>query len=148
MDKDVLIRVTGLQMINEEGQEEPVEMVVPGSYYYKNGFHYLRYEEIVDESGEPTVNYVKMSPSAMEVRKKGLINVHMVFERGKKNMAFYTTPLGTLQMGIAATSLTLVEEEKKLDVKVEYALEMNNEHVADCCLEIQAQTKEGPVFEL
>ena len=84
----------------------------------------------------------------MEVRKKGLVNVHMVFERGKKNMAFYTTPLGTLQMGIAATSLTLQEEEKRLDVKVEYSLEMNNEHVAECSLEIQAQTKDGPAFEL
>ncbi len=148
MDKEVLIRVSGLQMIGEDGQEEPVEILVPGEYYYKNGFHYLRYEEIIDETGEPTVNYVKMSPFSMEVRKKGLVNVHMVFERGKKNMAFYTTPLGTLQMGIAATNLTLQEEEKRLNVKVEYSLEMNNEHVADCSLEIQAQTKDGPAFEL
>ena len=84
MNKDVLINVTGLQMTDSDGNSQPIEMIVPGNYYFKNGSHYLRYEEILDESGEPTVNYVKLSPTSMEVRKKGLVNVHMVFEKGKK----------------------------------------------------------------
>ena len=39
-----------------------IHMVVPGQYYFKNGSHYLRYEELMDEtSTEPTVNYIKIS---------------------------------------------------------------------------------------
>ena len=77
----------------------------------------------------------------MEVRKKGLVNTHMVFEQGKKNVAFYTTPFGTLQMGIAATNLEFKENEGSLDMKVDYALEMNEGHVADCCLSILVEEK-------
>ncbi len=31
--------------------------------------------------------------------QKGKVNVHMVFEQGKKNMTYYTTPFGTLRDG-------------------------------------------------
>ena len=102
MKKDVLIHVRGLQMMDPEEEQEPIEIVVPGQYYYRNGSHYLRYEEMMDDTAEPTVNYIKMSAQGVEVRKQGQVNVHMVFEQGKKNMTFYSTPFGTLQMGIAA----------------------------------------------
>ena len=86
MDKEVLIHVRGLQTIDADGDQEPVEIVVPGEYYFRNGSHYLRYEEVMEDFAEPTINYIKISPKGMEVRKKGVVNVHMVFEQGKKNM--------------------------------------------------------------
>lgn len=148
MNKDVLIHVRGLHVLDADGDQEPIEMVVPGQYYYKNGSHYLRYEEIMEDFKEPTVNYIKMSPTGVEVRKKGLVNVHMVFEQGKKNMTYYTTPFGTIQMGIAATNLDLEESEENLNMKVDYALDMNEQHVADCYLAIQAQPKDCKDFTL
>ena len=84
MEKDVLIHVRGLQMLDDNGQEEPIEIVVPGEYYFRNGSHYLRYEELMDDLGEPTVNYIKISQKGMEVRKKGPVNTHMVFEQERK----------------------------------------------------------------
>ena len=51
--------------------------------------------EMMDDTAEPTVNYIKMSAQGVEVRKQGQVNVHMVFEQGKKNMTFYSTPFGT-----------------------------------------------------
>ena len=80
---------------------------------------------MMDDTAEPTVNYIKMSAQGVEVRKQGQVNVHMVFEQGKKNMTFYSTPFGTLQMGIAATGLELQEEEDNIHLKVDYALDMN-----------------------
>ena len=148
MDKEVLIHVRGLHMMEEDGEQEPVEIVVPGEYYFRNGSHYLRYEEILEDFSEPTINYIKISPKGIEVRKKGIVNVHMVFEQGKKNMTYYSTPYGTLQMGIAATKLELDENDTGLSMKVDYALEMNQEHMADCCLAIQAQSKNSGAFSL
>ena len=72
----------------------------------------------------------------------------MVFEQGKKNMTFYSTPFGTLQMGIAATGLELQEEEDNIHLKVDYALDMNEEHVADCYLAIQVQPRDCKDFVL
>ncbi|MDO4339458.1 MAG: DUF1934 domain-containing protein [Eubacteriales bacterium] len=148
MEKDVLIHVRGLQMIDTADGDEAIEMVVPGQYYFRNGSHYLRYEERMEDFSQPTINYIKMSPTGMEVRKQGVVNVHMVFEQGKKNMTFYTTPYGTLQMGIAATNLELKESDSGINMKVDYALDMNEEHVADCYLTVQAEPKNSAGFVL
>nr|WP_296042990.1 DUF1934 domain-containing protein [uncultured Blautia sp.] len=149
MDKNVLIHIRGLQMMDPADEQEPIELVVPGQYYFKNGSHYLRYEELMDEtSTEPTVNYIKISSKAVEVRKKGLVNVHMVFERGKKNMTYYSTPYGTVEMGIAATGVMIEESENGIDMKVDYALEMNEEYVADCYLTVSAQSKASGEFRI
>ena len=149
MDKNILIHIRGLQMMEPTDEQEPIELVVPGQYYFKNGSHYLRYEELMDEtSAEPTVNYIKISSKAVEVRKKGLVNVHMVFERGKKNMTYYSTPYGTVEMGIAATGVMIEESENGIDMKVDYALEMNEEYVADCYLTVSAQSKASGEFRI
>lgn len=148
MNKDVLIHVRGLQMMETDDAQEPIEIVVPGQYYFRNGSHYLRYEEMLDDTAETTVNYIKMSPNGVEVRKQGQVNVHMVFEEGKKNKTFYNTPYGTLQMGISATGLELKESEDGIQMKVDYALDMNEEHVADCYLTVQAQSKDSAYFVL
>ena len=148
MNKDVLIHVRGLQMMETDDAQEPIEIVVPGQYYFRNGSHYLRYEEMLDDTAETTVNYIKMSPNGVEVRKQGQVNVHMGFEEGKKNKTFYNTPYGTLQMGISATGLELKESEDGIQMKVDYALDMNEEHVADCYLTVQAQSKDSADFVL
>ena len=148
MNKDVLIHVRGLQMMETDDAQEPIEIVVPGQYYFRNGSHYLRYEEMLDDTAETTVNYIKMSPNGVEVRKQGQVNVHMVFEEGKKNKTFYNTPYGTLQMGISATGLELKESEDGIQMKVDYALDMTEEHVADCYLTVQAQSKDSADFVL
>lgn len=148
MNKDVLIHVRGLQMMETDDEQEPIEIVVPGQYYFRNGSHYLRYEEMLDDSAQTTVNYIKMSSEGVEIRKQGQVNVHMVFEQGKKNKTFYNTPYGTLQMGIAATGLELKESEDDIQMKVDYALDMNEEHVADCYLTVQAQSKDSDEFVL
>ena len=148
MNKDVLIHVRGLQLMETDDEQEPIEIVVPGQYYFRNGSHYLRYEEMLDDSAQTTVNYIKMSSEGVEIRKQGQVNVHMVFEQGKRNMAFYTTPFGTLEMGISATNLELEESDGQIAMKVNYSLDLNQEHVADCCLDIQAQGKNTTGFVL
>ena len=35
MDKNVLIHVRGLQMMDMDEKQEPIEIVVPGQYYFR-----------------------------------------------------------------------------------------------------------------
>lgn len=149
MTKDVLIHVKGLQTIEGENlQDAPIEIVTVGEYYYRNGSHYLRYEEMMEGFPETTVNYIKINPKGIEVRKKGAANVHMVFQEQKKNITYYQTPFGNLQMGIAATKMDVEEAENDLKVKVDYVLEMNEEYVADCYIAIDVQSKGSQDFVL
>ena len=46
MTKDVLLRIQGLQFLQEENENpEPVEMITSGDYYKRNGKHYVLYDE-------------------------------------------------------------------------------------------------------
>ena len=65
----------------------------------------------------------------------------MIFEPNKKNITYYETPFGQLQMGIATTDIKVREEEDKMSVKIEYTLDVNESHVADCTLNMKIQSK-------
>ena len=101
MKREVLIKVKGIQsMEGRDDAEEPVELVIPGIYERDEEVSRLFYEERMDELDEtPTMNVVEFTGQSLTVHKTGLVNVDMVFEPGKMNIAFYETPYGILDMG-------------------------------------------------
>lgn len=143
MTKEVLIHMKGLQnMPDMQGQEnEPLELITAGEYYFRNNTHYFLYDEMMEGFTGPTHNMIKIRPGLMEVRKRGVVNVHMIFEKDKKNVAFYKTPLGTLEMDITATRVMMAETEQWLDIQAEYALGVNGNAVADCVMQIRVTPK-------
>lgn len=147
MTKDVIITICGLQA-GPDTDGEPIEMIVTGEYFYKNNKHYLLYEEVVEGETETNKNRIKFMPGYMELNKNGVVNVHMVFEENKKNITHYYTPYGSLILGIDAKSVTVDETEDFMEVKAEYALELNQEHVADCDIRITVQSKESKCFKI
>lgn len=141
MTKDVLITISGLQFMDEEGAE-PVEVITAGKYYYRNGKHYILYDEVMEGFEGITKNRIKIGEDFMDISKKGVSNVHMSFEKNKKNLTSYQTPFGNLLIGIDARSLQIEEEEDAIDIKVEYDLEVNYEHLAECSLTMNIRSKE------
>ena len=140
MDKEVLITLKGLQ-INEPVDTGVVEIVALGEYYEKNDKKYIIYEEVVEGMEGKIKNIIKLSPTCMEVTKKGLTNTHMVFEENKKNLTVYNTPFGAFSLGIMAKGIDIDEQDDSMSVKVEYELDMNYEHVADCTISLGIQSK-------
>ena len=88
-----------------------------------------------------TKNRIKIAPGMLELTKNGVVNVHMLFEEHKKNVTHYHTPYGSLVMGIDTQKVEIFENENELKVNVGYALEMNQEFVADCNIKITVQSK-------
>ena len=136
MTKDVLVTVTGFQFAEGEQGGEPIELVTPGKYYFHENNHYLIYEESMEGFEEATQNFMKFTNERVELRKKGLINVNMLFEPGKKTVAPYQTPLGTLEMGITATGIRLLEEKDGLDLTIDYALSLDEQTMVDCTVHV------------
>lgn len=144
MTKEVLVKIKGMQFLGyDEDPEEPIEMMTGGEYYFRNGAHYVKYEEVFEKMEGSASNILKIKPDVIELRKKGVANVHMVFEKDKKNITFYNTPFGQLQMGISTTGISSVVEEDTMSINIEYTLDMNDSFVADCTLELTVQSKAG-----
>lgn len=144
MTEEVFLSLKGLQM--ESGEEaQEMETITPAEYYRKKDSHYVIYEEMTEGFSEKTRNMIKFRDSYLEVSKKGLINVHMVFEKNKKNMTSYMTPYGNILIGIDTESVLLKESEEQIRLLVEYSLEANYQHLADCKIELELQPREGGI---
>lgn len=149
MTKEVILSITGLQFDGSAGGKgEPVEVITIGEYYNRNGKHYIMYDEVIEGFEGNTKNMVKISDSSIDITKKGVTNVHMVFERNKKNITCYNTPFGNLMIGISAKNVKVRENEENIDVNVDYALDINYEHLADCKIAINIKSKEAKDFSL
>lgn len=153
MTKDVLVSISGLHMAAdgmESNEDEPIEVLSAGTYYFKNGKHYLFFEEVAEGMQGITKTQIKWQEDKfLEVSKKGLSTVHMIFERNKKNRCYYSTPYGQLNLGIFMTDMIVNEQENYIDVRAEYSLDVNYEPLSDCSIRIKIQpkgAKEGNEF--
>ncbi len=151
MTKDVLLSIRGLQFVAQNGDEpeaEPVELITTGDYYKKDGKHYITYDEAVEEFNGSIRNIIQVTEDSLDITKKGFANVHMVFERNRKNVSYYNTPFGSILIGIDAKSVDIDETEDNIDVKVSYNLEVNYEHLANCSILMNIRSKDSGGFTL
>ena len=152
MTKDVLVSISGMQMAINDGEsndDETIEVLSPGTYYYKNGKHYVFFEEVAEGLQGVTKTQIKWKDSELlEVSKKGLSNVHMIFEKNKKNRCYYDTPFGRLNLGIFMTDMLVDEKENYIHIQAEYSLDVNCEPLADCSIQIHICPKDSKEFSL
>ena len=149
MTKDVLVTISGLQFMPDTDEKaEPVEVTCAGTYYKKNGKHYVMYEEIIEGFPGVTKNTLKLQPDSLDILKRGVSNVHMVFEKNKKNVSYYYTPFGSILIGIDAKQVEVAETEENIDVKVNYDLEINYEFLANCNITMNIKAKDAGDFRL
>ncbi|MBC5658452.1 DUF1934 domain-containing protein [Anaerosacchariphilus sp. NSJ-68] len=139
MTKEILLSISGLHMLEEE--DGNVEVVTAGDYYNRNGKHYILYDEVVEGLSGHISNRIKISGDSVEVTKKGLTNTQLIFEKGKKHMTRYQTPYGILNLGVLTRDVQVREEDALIGVKVEYILEVNEQHLAECTIEMQVKPR-------
>ena len=142
MKKDVLVSVEGLHFSGDETPGQ-VEIINAGSYYKKNDYHYILYDEPVEGFDQVTKNMIKFRDGEALLRKKGPVNVDMLFEENKKNESCYTTPFGDIMLHINTQTVDIREEEEEITLDVNYALEANYEHLADCRIRVRVCPKEN-----
>ncbi|MBO5094222.1 MAG: DUF1934 domain-containing protein [Lachnospiraceae bacterium] len=142
MTKEVLLSIKGLQFEGENDAGD-LETVTAAEYYRKNDNHYVVYEEATEGFHDTTKNIIKWNGKTLDLTKRGLVNVHMIFEENKKNMTDYRTPFGSILVGIDTRQIEVEEEERQIRVHVDYALEINYEHLADCRISMDVRSRDG-----
>ncbi len=142
MKKDVLISISGIQFSEGANELAPAKTVVAGEYYERNGAHFLMYDEVVEEWGQTIHNFVKIRGGSVEIRRRGLLNTHMVFEQDKKSMTSYRLPFGEMKFGISTTGVKVEEQPSRLTALVNYALDIDGKFFADCEVHIDVRSKE------
>ena len=142
MTDEVIVSIKGVQIANGE-MNESVELISSGTYRIEQDTRVIQYEEVDEENQEITNVTLIMAPSHIDILKHGQSDVHMVFEENQKTTSCYKTPFGELIMGIDTTKINVSEEEEKIVIVLEYGLDMNYNHIADCTITMQILAKEA-----
>lgn len=142
MTKDVMISIRGLQFM-ENASEDDIETVQQGEYFYRNGSHFLLFDEYMEGFREPAKNVLRFKNRELSLTKRGLLNVQMLFSEGKKNLSHYRTPYGMIMIGLDTSRVEIFEKEKELRLEVDYALEANYQYVADCRIVVEVREKKN-----
>lgn len=139
MTKEVLIRISGSHQMDQDN--DTLELIVAGEYYFKNGKHYLIYDEVAENDMKPVHNVVKIAGDSMEITKNGQIASKLQFDKKRKHVNCYATPYGEMIVGVDTRDIRMREEEHSLKIEVEYALELNYEHTSNCVLSMDVTSK-------
>lgn len=139
MNKDVTLSISGLHMA--DSGEDNVDMVAEGQYFYKNGSHYIIYNETYDGFDEPAKSRIKIKSGCLEIKRQGLIDVIMVFEKNKTHISDYRFPYGIMQVGIHTTDIKVEETDGRMFVNVDYSMEVDGVHQADSRIKIKIEEK-------
>lgn len=141
MTKEVLLSIRGLQFEGANDAND-LETITAAEYYKKNDSHYVIYEEATEGFQDTTKNIIKWNGETLELTKRGLVNVHMIFEEKKKNMTDYRTPFGSILIGIDTKQIQVAESEEQISVDVDYVLGVNYEYLADCKISMHVRAKD------
>ena len=82
-----------------------------------------------------TVRGLQMTPDGddtIEVTTTGKF-----YEKDGKLVSIYETPYGQMEMGVYTTGICLDEKDDFLQLKLEYLLEINNQHISDSEILVQ-----------
>jgi len=151
MTKDVILSISGLQIEALEGEsaDDPIEVITPADYFYKNGKHYILYEEVTEGVPGVTRNRIKITGGRqVEIHKSGVVNAEMVFQKNNQNLTYYDTPYGQLLLGVYTTYMQVEETENAISIRIEYQLDINHKPLAECNISINIQSKQAGTFKM
>lgn len=112
------------------------------AYYLKNNKHYIIYEEVVEGMPGSIKNKIRISgEDQLEILKSGLSGTHMVFEKDKIHMTPYETPYGELLLGIYTKDLKVEESDDRINIRINYELDINGDKVADSEIKMCVKAK-------
>ena len=131
------ITVKGL-LSDSTGVSDKLELITQGKVYHKDGKIYIQYKESEVTGLEGTSTTIKLMEDKVVLTRSGSMNSQMIFESGKRNVSYYDTPYGGFTIGVSTTSAHIHDEENKLNVQIEYEMDMNGKILGFNHLNVEA----------
>ena len=128
MTKDVLVSVRGAHIA--DGETNNLEVITAGSYYFKNGKHYIIYDEILEGEEGSIRNTIKANADSVDMIKGGDARAHMIFQENRPMI-----------VGVTTDRIKINEGPDHLKIQIDYTLELNYEQTSQSHIEIDVKSK-------
>ena len=135
MNKSVMVTVFGKQ--TSDAESEPIEVTTPGEYYFENGMHCIKYDEIAEGKDQISNILLKAGPDKVEMTRTGFINGELYFSEGKMHTTSYELPFGNIYMTTNTREMNVAFGEDEILIDIDYELSMNDERISDNIMKIR-----------
>ncbi len=122
----VHLRVVNRQTYTGE-ESHDLELVTEAQYAYKNGNHYLIYDETTLSGIDAAKTSLKIESDKVTIRRYGNQESLLCFEVGKRFITQYPTPHGQLKLELTTQSLAIdIHEGPKGSISIRYTMMMQS----------------------
>ena len=136
MDENVVIKISGLQIVENTGDN--VEVIAKGKHYLKKDKHYLLYEEYENEENTKTSNMIKFNNDIVEITRKGQVDGKLIFQENQKKQSLYSTPMGDLLIEVLTKEIEVSDDDDDVNLKIKYQIHVDGNKVSDNEIDISA----------
>lgn len=135
---NVTVHVSSVQETNENGTDS-IEFFTAGSYYCKNGSHFIRYTEQGEGMKEIRTTVKIEGNERVTVMRHGSEAHQIVITKGERLHAFYHTEYGDLLLGVSGTKIHSEWSETGGSLHLEYLLDIDNAVASHNVLDISVR---------
>ena len=136
MDENVVIKISGLQIVENTGDN--VEVIAKGRHYLKKDKHYLLYEEYENDENTKTSNMIKFNNDIVEITRKGQVDGKLIFQENQKKQSMYSTPMGDLLIEVLTKEIEVSDDDDDVNLKIKYQIHVDGNKVSDNEIDISA----------
>lgn len=101
------IRVRGTQR-DTAGEDQVIETIAEGTYAFRAGRHYIRYQDRSLSPGQCTSTVLKFTDDSLVLLRKGAVDNEQRFMAGRETRSTYQTPYGRLDLSARTDRLSIV----------------------------------------
>ncbi|MBR1553477.1 MAG: DUF1934 domain-containing protein [Schwartzia sp.] len=141
----VIVKVHGEQT-GADGETNAIEVVAEGRHYYKNGKHYVLYDDHMADESISTI--LKIEPDQMHLTRSGAVTQEQHFMNGMESTSEYVTPMGSLTVSVRTNNMEIAYGTVSGEIHVDYAMAINGIWQSDNTLSIEISPDASEVGRL
>ena len=141
MTRDIILTISGLHTADGE-QDAPIETLTPAQYFYKNGKHYVTYDEVIEGLEGSLKSTLKFTEEYVELIRNGAASTRMIFQPGHEKMMIYQTPMGPLSISLYTEEIDARIGEERMTLKIDYSIKTDGAVVSESTVFIDLCPKE------
>ncbi len=122
---NVLITISGQQMISEGGDEGFVELVTPGHMSRVGGNYFITYQESELTGLSGTTTTLSVEGPRVSLSRVGKVSTHMVFEMGRRHLSHYDAVEGALTVGVNANRVRTRLSDTGGEIDLRYQVDID-----------------------
>jgi len=120
----VLVKVRGSQR-DLEGEESVIEMMAEGRHYFKQGKHYVLYNDNTLNTEKDVSTVLKIAADKITLLRNGAVRQSQEFMPLTESRSFYQTPYGTMELTVETEKLKVDFGTVAGTVDLKYRLAVN-----------------------